>query len=251
MNPGLLAMLLAPVVAMAQTAATPPAATPHSATSGQAQAAASPLSVRVYTNAQLHLTFAYLAELVPRDAKLAVPAERRVIYGEDTTPDSDYAKLPGCSTTLLSVGTESPAAGAHPATATAVASVTVFDVDVGCLPPKAFRNKKAMDEVLMRLVVQGTTFLGMMPIEQPLFYSIQDHRVRFAAAQGTPASTNGLQTAGDQLIAVAATALNGHVVCWIIEADDLPLFNRLLASPVDFGGGAPRPLFPTQFSGSE
>jgi hypothetical protein len=141
---------------------------------------------------------------------------------------------------LLSVGKNGDQAGA-------LARIALFDVDVRCLPAKALRNKKAMDGVLASLATQGTTAMGLMPIEEPMHYEIQGHRVRFAAAQGTPVMKGDLQSADAQVIAVAATAVNGHVLSWWIEAGDLATFNHLLRSQVDFGAGQAQALFPAGF----
>jgi hypothetical protein len=244
MKPASIAFLLAPIVATAQTTTAPPPATP----SPSRPAAHAPPS-RSWTNPQLHLTFTYPADLAPRDPKFAAAAVHRVIYGEDTVPDSDPRSLPFCATMLLSIGTP-PAPQSAKATAPS-AKIAIFDVDAQCIPPEALRKKSAMNDLLKRLASQGITFLGMMPIDEPSSYQIQGHRLQLAAAQGTPATTTGLQTAGALLTAVAATAVNGHVLCWVIEADDLPLFNRLLMSTLDFGAGPAQPLFPLQFSGSD
>lgn len=212
-------------------------------TTGTGQAAAGPGN-RVYTNAELHLTFSYPDELVPADPATTSAAGQRIIYGEDTAPDSKPQNSPSCAKVLLSVATPG---GSAPSTARGRASIALFDVDLRCLPPKALTNKKAMDNALSNLTSEGTTFMGMMPIEQPLFYQIQGHRVRFAAAQGTPVTRDNLQTADALLIAVVATALEGHVLSWVLQSTDAAAFNRLLKSQVDFGAGKPQPLFPAQF----
>jgi hypothetical protein len=227
MKHGLAVMLFVSMVAAGQTMPAPSQPLPQQA---------------VYRNAELHLTFSYPADLAPRDAAAVAAVGRRMIYGADAETDPAHSKADACMKVLLSVGKNS--AGTQPG---AQASLTLFDVDMRCLPAKALKNKKTMDGALTGLATQGTTVLGMMPIEEPMHYEIQGHRVRLVAAQGTPVSKTDLQTDGAQLIAVAATAVNGHVLSWVFEANDLATFNQMLASQVDFGVGKPQPLFPAGF----
>jgi len=202
-------------------------------------------AVEIYTNAELHLTFAYPGELKPVAVTSLVSEGRRMIFGEDTSPDSNHKDTTTCSKVLLAVG--SGGAGSTASGTAAGASIALFDVDARCVPAKAFHNKKAMDQLLASLTRQGTTLLGMMPIEEPAFYEIAGHRVRFAAAQGTPVSKSDVQTSQGELLAAVATAVEGHVLAWMLKADDLAMFNRLLASRVDLGTGKPEPLFGGQF----
>jgi hypothetical protein len=139
----------------------------------------------------------------------------------------------------LSVGTEKRA---NPE-----GTISLFDISPGCVPADAAKNKKAMDKALAGIVTEGTTVLGMMPIEQPFAYPIEGHRVHFAASQGQPVTKTDLQTSEPQLRATIAVAVNGHILSWMFEAGDAEFFNRLLASPVDFGAGKAQPLFPLQF----
>jgi len=211
-----------------------------------AQTANSPSAgaVQTYTNPELHLTFAYPAELKPLDASHVAAEGRRLIYGEDATPDSDQSKLPDCTKPLLAVGT-----GRAPGSSTgAGASIVLFRVDPRCVPAKALKNQKAIGPFLRNVTRQGVTFLGMAPIGDPMFYAIQEHRVCFASAQGTPVTHSDVQTSGSELTAVVAALVNGQVLAWMIEADSLAAFNRLLASQVDFGAGKPQALYPVSFS---
>ena len=226
MKAGLMAMVLASVAAF-----------------GQAPNAPSPASapMRIYTNPELHLTFSYPAELTPRDAATVLAAEQRMIYGADAATEGDPPRADKCAKVLLAVGENGAGSGA-----TTWARVGLFDVDVRCLPAQALRNKKVMDTTLTKLVQQGTTEMGMMPIEPPMFYDLAGQRMHFSAAQGTPVTMSDLQTGEEQVIGAAAVAVNGHVLGWVIEANDAALFNRLLGSQVDFGGGKGQRLFPAR-----
>ncbi len=121
-------------------------------------------------------------------------------------------------------------------------------MDPRCIPEKVLKNQKAANPFLKNVTKQGVTFLGMSPIEDPTFYPIQNHRVYFASAQGTPVTRTDVQAAGSELTAVAATWINGEVLAWVIEADSVDAFNRLLASQVDFGAGKPQALYASGFT---
>jgi hypothetical protein len=103
-----------------------------------------------------------------------------------------------------------------------------------------------MDMLLRNLVKQGTTVMGLMPMEQPAAYEIEGRKANFAAAQGEPVTGNDLQTGTSEVIGVAAVAVEGRVVAWVIETNDGAMFNRLLGSGVDFGTGKPQRLFPAE-----
>jgi hypothetical protein len=226
MKAGLMAMVLASVAAFGQAPNAP-------------SLASAPM--RIYTNPELHLTFSYPAELTPRDAATVLAAEQRMIYGADAATEGDPPRADKCAKVLLAVGENGAGSGA-----TTWARVGLFDVDVRCLPAQALRNKKVMDTTLTKLVQQGTTEMGMMPIEPPMFYDLAGQRMHFSAAQGTPVTMSDLQTGEEQVIGAAAVAVNGHVLGWVLEANDAALFNRLLGSQVDFGGGKGQRVFPAR-----
>ena len=226
MKAGLMAMVLASAAAFGQAAAPAPAAEPmHS-----------------YTNPEMHLTFSYPAELTPRDAATALGAERRMIYGTEAATEGDHAKPDTCAKVLLAVGEDSAGSGA----AGTRASIALFDVNTACYPAKILRDKKAMDLLLRNMTIQATTEMGMMPIEQPMFYDLEGHRMHFRAAQGTPVTAGDLQTGEEQVIGAAVVAVEGHLLGWVLEANDAALFNRLMGSQVDLGGGKAQRLFPAR-----
>ena len=226
MKAGLMAMVLASVAAFGQAAQAPsPASEP----------------MRVYRNPELHLTFSYPAELTPRDAATALGAERRMIYGTDAAT-GEQSRPDTCAKVLLAVGEDNAGSG----TAGRRASIALFDVNEQCYPAKVLRDKKAMDLLLRNLTIQGTTEMGMMPIEQPMFYDLEGHRMHFCAAQGTPVTASDVQTGEAEVIGAAAVAIEGHVLGWVLEANDAALFNRLMGSQVDLGWGKAQRLFPAR-----
>lgn len=190
---------------------------------------------QVFSNAELHLTYSYPAELAPQDSAFAAAIARRMIYGEDA--ETDYAKARDCAKVLLSVGTGREGS---PGPWVRVALVEIGEL---CAPAKVLQNKKAVQALLANLVKQGTTVMGMMPVERPTVYQIEGHWAGFCAAQGTPVTGQDLQTGQEQLIGVAAVAVDAKILGWVIQTSDAATFNRLLATGVDFGTGKPERLF--------
>lgn len=213
--------------AMGQTAHPPAAAT-------------SPGPVKVYTNSELQLKFSYPAELAPQDTESTNAMGQRMVYGENTQtgPASGGAPPAACTKTLLAVG-------ARPTKGNGLdASLTLFDIDLHCLPAKAMKSKSVMDTALRGFASQGVTELGMMPIGEAVRYELDGHRAYFASSQGTPVAKTDVQSGESEVMAVATVEANGHILAWMVESNDLNFFNRMLASAVDLGTGPAQPLFP-------
>jgi hypothetical protein len=213
-----------------------PMPTARAQISGQASsgaAAAVPAWFTAYSNAELHLTYTYPAQLTPVDGAFAVTAARRMIYGD---AESDLAKADRCAKVLLSVGEGSESRGAW-------TRVGLVQVDGQCYPPKWLQKKKDTLLLLGNLVRQGTTVMGMMPLERPTGYQIEGHWASFCAAQGQPVTMSDVQTAEQQMVGLAAVQAGSRVLAWVIETNDTAMFNRLLGTGVDFGTGKPEQLF--------
>jgi hypothetical protein len=229
--PGLLCAMLGAQGAPAQSPATQGA---------PAQAPAQPL--QVLRDADLHLTFSYPADLQPMDAQTVAEATGNARYGGNSGENTDAPQSGGCAKVLLSVGKVTE--GSH---GKAWGLLTMLDVSGSCIPPKALKSKRAMDNLLKPMVTGGTQVLGMMPLGQESAYLIQGYKVHFAGAQGQPVAKSDLQPAEQtQTIAHLAVAVGDHIVLWKIESNSAGLLNRMLASQVDFGAGPPQPLFPGQ-----
>jgi hypothetical protein len=200
--------------------------------------------MRTFTDAALHLTFSYPAELTLMDATEATALGQRVLYGEDGARDAEKVKSgAGCTRTLLAVGAD-PGTGGK-----AMARVALFEIDLSCVPPKAAKKRKLMDQVLNGLAAQGNEVLGMMPMEDPVGFLLQGHHAFFAAAQGTPVSSTALQNSQAEVTATVAAEVVGQdgqpkILAWHVAASNAALFNRLLACPVEIGTGQAQALFP-------
>jgi hypothetical protein len=196
--------------------------------------AAAPPGFKAWSNPELHLTYLYPAELTAIDGAFGTTVARRMIYGDE---ESDEAKADTCAKVLLSVGKGREGQGEW-------IRLGLVDVNGQCFPPKALQKKKETVMLLQNMVRQGTTEMGMMPLEQPVGYPIEGRLASFCAAQGEPVSKGDLQTGDQQLIGLVAVQVGGHIVEWVIETNDQVMFNRLLGSGVDFGTGKPERLFP-------
>lgn len=221
------------LTATAAAQATPPS-------SPAMQPSANP-AAHTYANAALHLTFAYPAALQPRDAADADALGQRMVNGENTQPDSGPVGPAPCTKTLLALETKPGASGAGGGL---VAHLTLFDIDLHCLPPKAVKNKKLLYTTLRGFAMQGVTLLGMMPVGDPVGYLLDGHPAYFAASEGTPVARADLQAGESQVMGVVAVAAEEHIVAWMMDSNDAAFFHRMLASPVDLGAGAAQPLFP-------
>ena len=193
---------------------------------------------RTWSSPDLHLTYWYPAELTQRDGAFAAAAGRRVLYGENA--EDDQGKADTCTKVLFSVGKGSETGQGS------WARLGVVDLSGQCFPPKILHNKKATRLLLRSLVKQGTTLMGTMPLEVPTLYELQGRPAGFCAAEGQPLTASDLQTAGQELIGIAAVAAEDRILAWVIETNDSAVFNRILGSGVDLGTGKPDKLFPAE-----
>jgi hypothetical protein len=211
------------------------------AAAGQTPGKPAAPAMRTFTDAALPLSFSYPAELTPTDAKAATALGQRILYGEDSGDAEKTKSGAGCIRTLLAVGEDGPV----------MARLALFEIDMSCVPPKAAKNHKLMDQVLQGLAAQGNERLGMVPIDDPVGFLLQGRHGFFASAQGTPVSGTSLQSSEAQVTATVAVAVEGHdgqgeILAWHLVSSDAALFNRLLASPVVLGTGPAQPLFAAQ-----
>src|SRR5580700_1735059 len=215
------------------------------AATAAAQAPAAKAPPQVYTDADLHFTVSYPADLQPMDARAITGSAGNSRFNGDANAEADSLESPACRKTLLSVGRVIQ--GAQGSRQWGL--MTVTDVGPACIPPKALQNPKRMDSLLNPIVNAGTQTLGMMSMGPPASYLIQGHKVHFAGSRGEPVAKSDLQPTDEtQTIANFAVQVNDHIVSFRIEANDSGLLNRMLASKVDFGAGSPQPLFPGQLT---
>ena len=240
------ALLVVPLIAIAQQSTTSPSSdgTPKDATQGKASG--------TYSNTDLHLIFMYPKELKPEDAHAIANRGHIAFYGTQPESDPEHVESEACDKVLLMVGKE----GDHKKAVVTIwgggkapsikpdptASIVLFEIDKRCVPPKILKKP---DNALAGLALQATQIRGMTPIDQPVWYKIDGHKIHFASAQGRPLSKDGKQLSSvRQIIGGFAVELNGHLLFWMLQSDNVEYFNRLLDSKVDFGRGAPQALFP-------
>jgi hypothetical protein len=198
--------------------------------------------MRTFSDSALPLSFSYPSALTPLDAKAATDLGERILYGEDNSSDSDKVKSgAGCIRTLMAVGEDGRV----------MVRLALFEIDLSCIPPKAAKNRKLMDETLRGLASQGNEVLGMVPMDDPVGFLLAGNHAFFAAAQGTPVSATALQSSEGQVTATIAVEVEGHdgrekILAWHVDSSDTAMFNRLLACPVVLGTGQAVPLFPAR-----
>jgi hypothetical protein len=202
-------------------------------------------ATQTYTNAALHLTFAYPAELKAMDAKALPSAAANSRSSQDPDAEATSLQTGQCSKVLLSVGVTG--AGQQSG---AWGSILMTELDPSCIPPKALKSEKRMDDLLKPMVTGGTQILGMMPLGEASSFLVQGHKVFFAAAQGEPVTQGDVQSETTATIAILAVQVDDHIVSWKIESNSQHLFNRLLSSRVDFGAGTPQSLMPGRMGGN-
>ena len=211
------------------------------AAAGQTPGKPAAPAMRTYSDAALHLTFSYPAELTPADPKAATALGLRILYGEDAVEDAAKHQSASCLKTLLTVGEEGRV----------MARLTLFEIDLSCIPPKAAKKRKLMDQVLHGLAAQGNEVLGMTPIDEPVGFLLQGQHAFFASAQGTPVSSTALQTGEAEVTATVAVEVEGQdgerkILAWHLASSNAATFNRLLACPVEIGTGQAQALFPAR-----
>lgn len=214
------------------------------AATAAAQAPVAKPAPQTYTNTELHLTFTYPADFQPIDPRSLSDLAANSRFGAEPEAEADTLESPACRKTLLSAGRVRQGAQGK-----LWGLITIVDVGPSCIPPKPLKNHKAMDNLLKLLVTGGTHVLGMMSMGPAVGYMVQDHKIWFAGSQGQPVAKSDLQPPDEtQTVANFAVQVNDHIVSWRIESNDAGLLSHMLAGRVDFGAGAPQPLFPGQLT---
>jgi hypothetical protein len=88
----------------------------------------------------------------------------------------------------------------------------------------------------------------LRPIDQPIWYEINNTRIHFAASESA-SPVNGTAADSDKKpeprwLGSAAFAWNGNLVSIVIESNDISFFNEMLHSKIGLGKATPAPLFP-------
>ena len=199
-----------------------------------------------YSNAQLALTFTYPANLIARDPLEAEEAGHRAHFGQPGSTDPEHRKAMKCLHPLLllstSPGEETPTLVPHPTPgAPAPPSATLFlsEFDRACATPANRAN-------LVGDLAQDILHLpGINPIDKPIWYTVGQQKVHFAA--GTKDVVSPLTLRPESLVFISlATEWNNHLLVWVIESNRLFLANRLARGAVAFGTQPPVPLLPFQ-----
>jgi len=211
----------------------------------------------VYKNDALGIVFRYPADLVPADAKTIADRGHKIIYGNDPESDPEHVQSEKCTIPLLTAGIPETAG---PTTGTVTISlgengkphvniepapnglIMLTELDRSCLPKKISTN-----DALGNMASTAQKIPGMKPVDKQMWYEVDKHKIHFSAAYGrlSAQQLGGKKVDAEQvLVATLSVESNGHLLMWMIMANSEELFNRLLASKVQFGSGPVLPLFP-------
>lgn len=204
----------------------------------------------VYRNDGLGIAFFYPSDLVLGDAKTVADRGHRAIYGNEPESDPEHVQSEKCMHYLMMADVPE---GTAPATLTLGekgkpyvniepppnGSIMLAEVDRSCLPKKISTN-----DALGNMASMAQKIPGMKPIDKQIWYEVDKHKVHCSASYGRM-SAGGKKVADEEsAVATISVESNGHLVLWMIMANSEALFNRLLASKVQFGSEPVLPLFP-------
>ena len=140
--------------------------------------------------------------------------------------------------------------GAAPGTArhAITGKVLISRIGVECMPA-SYRNQ--LDNVAAAMSAALAQDRDLHPIDQPIWYEINQTRVHFAAADsGSAKSTAGAaKTAQPRWVGSAAIVWNENLISIVIESNDLAFFNDMLHSKLALGTATAVPLFPAEIGG--
>ena len=222
-------------------------------------AADAPAKTAKFTNSRLGFSFEYPDDLVPK--KLPDAAEQHSATAKrqpaDETPE--YKKVDNCTQVVLqakrkddperTTGTiafygngKKPDFAINPSIQ---ASVTIAEMDIACFPKEYVDHEEEVASGIAQAAIQGQE---LKQIDDTLWYDVDGHKVHMAAAMGPTIITdkNGKETQvpPTRYVAGLSTVVHGTVVLWIVEANEVAYFNRILNGTVQFGEDKPLPLFP-------
>jgi hypothetical protein len=123
--------------------------------------------------------------------------------------------------------------------------ILISRIGVDCMPA-AYRDQlENMATAMSTALAQDR---DLHPIDQPIWYEINNTRVHFAAGESvSPANDSAapsVPSPKSRWVGSAAVVWNGNLVSIVIESNDISFFNEMLHSKIGLGKGAPAPLFP-------
>jgi len=205
----------------------------------------------VYTNNDIGFSFSYPAELH------AESAESLAAKWKQATNNSDpkYKASDACTHVLFHAERKSKLGDAGPSitiygddhspkteiTIPIAGSVIITEMNQQCLPAE-FKGRE--DEILSAFASAVAEEPGMKLIGQPMWYEIDGHKVHAGIAKSVSTKdASSAAPATDYLVDVASN-ISGHLVIFMIEAQDNYSLNKLVHGMVRLGNSEPKPLLP-------
>jgi hypothetical protein len=200
--------------------------------SGSALVHAQGADTKVYKNPALQLAFAYPNTLDAEDPANTDNYSFRTRFALHPDSDPEHKGADPCSPLLLAVGLgpDVPLDGkkAKPGKQVALqptGGLTLNEVKHTCLAKDSFNAPD--DKTVADLVENARHVDGLKPIARTLSYQAGGAEMLFAASSGR-GSFSG----------TASARINGRIFLWSFSANDLEVFNRMLASKVCFDAPA-------------
>jgi hypothetical protein len=123
--------------------------------------------------------------------------------------------------------------------------ILISRIGVDCMPA-AYRDQ--LDNMATAMSTALAQDRDLRPIDQPIWYEINNTRVHFAAGESTPpandSSAPSVPSPKSRWVGSGAILWNGHLVSIVIESNDISFFNEMLHSKIGLGKATPARLFP-------
>jgi len=217
----------------------------------------------VFQSDLLDVTFTYPASLVAQTLPSLKEQHDAIAQNERPNATPEARKTDACTDkALLALRADDPhhlpafatnngaKPGAPPATPphAITARILISRIGVECMP-ESYRSQ--LDNVAAAMSAALSQDRDLHPIDQPIWYEINQARMHFAAADsGTANSAAGsAKTPPSRWVGSAAVVWNENLISIVIESNDLAFFNEMLHSKIALGKATAVPLFPAEIGG--
>ena len=196
---------------------------------------------KTYRNPALHLVVEYPATLDAEDPVNPDGYSYRTRFALHPDADPEGKGADPCSPLLLAVGMgpDQPldakkAKGGKVVPLQPTGGLTVSEIKLPCLARD--NSQQTPEKNLDDLVENSRHIDGLTPIPRTLTFDVQGAKVIFAASSGPTADEKGHRSgsAGTTYSGTAAALINDHAFFFTFTANDLAVFNHMLASRVCF-----------------
>lgn len=123
--------------------------------------------------------------------------------------------------------------------------IVISRIGVDCMPA-AYRDQ--LDNMATTMSTALAQDRDLHPVDQPIWYEINNTRVHFAAGESVPPANEAAAPSApfpkSRWVGSAAIVWNGNLVSIVIESNDISFFNEMLHSKIGLGKATPERLFP-------